>query len=153
MKPYEKLQRYWRETNSEIGTVETSQPQVEALEARYSLRLPKDFKDYLLHSSPKDEMAGLDWPTSWWHFDRLRNIPEEYEHEIGNEIVAHDAAKCIFFADYAIWCSAWAICCVEGENRGKVAVIGGNPDRFVADNFAHFVEMYIEGKGASRKLF
>lgn len=40
-----------------------------------------------------------------------------------------------------IWCWAWAICCSEGPNRGKVAMIGGQPNHFVADSFRDFLAM------------
>jgi hypothetical protein len=161
MKPYEKLQRYWRETDADMGEIETSCPQVEALEKRYGICLPEDFRDYLLHSCPKDEFSNWDDGTSWWSFDRIKNIPEELAHiadfsvggetKITDEVIARDAAKYIFFADYAIWCMAWAICCDGGPDRGRVAVISGQ-DRFVADDFAQFVEMYIEDKGPMKRL-
>jgi hypothetical protein len=47
-----------------------------------------------------------------------------------------------FFADYLIWCWAWAIVCGDDENRGRVVVISGH-DRFVADSFAQFVDLHI----------
>ena len=58
-------------------------------------------------------------------------------------MIAKDAAKYLFFADYAIWCWAWAIACGEDENHGRVVVISGQ-DRFVANSFAQFVDLYIE---------
>jgi len=152
MKPYEKLQRYWRETAAGMETIESSCSQVAALENRYGIRLPEDFRDYLLHSCPKDEFSNCDLDTFWWSFDRIKNIPEEYEHPISDAVIARDAAKYIFFADYAIWCWAWAICCGDDENRGRVALIGGMPDQFVANSFAAFIDIYIEDSGGNRRL-
>ena len=81
--------------------------------------------------------------TTWWHFERIRNITEEYEHKVSNPEIANHQSQYLFFADYAIWCWAWAISCTNDGNRGKVALIGGLPDRFVAGSFSEFVERYI----------
>jgi hypothetical protein len=63
-------------------------------------------------------------------------------------LVARDASKYLFFADYMIWCWAWAIACGDGEHRGRVAVINGVSDRFVADSFGQFVDRYILDKNS-----
>jgi hypothetical protein len=151
LKPYEKLQRYWRETDAEVETIELSQSQVQVLETRYGIFFPEDFKDYLMRSCPKDDFAVDNRVTAWWPWGRIKSIPDERDYwiregsdlEITDESIARDDAKYIVFADYAIWCMAWAICCDEGPNRGKVAVLSGR-DRFVADDFAQFVDLYIQ---------
>ena len=45
----------------------------------------------------------------------------------------------LIFSDYLIWCYAWAICCSDGPNRGKIALIGGLPDAIVAGSFRQFL--------------
>lgn len=142
MKPYQKLKRYWRDAKATISTVELSQEAVDRLEQRYGVRFPDDFRDYLLHSCPKDDL-GYDEMTTWWPLDRLKNLVEEYEHKVTDPTIVKGAAKYIFFADYSIWCWAWAIDCGDDKNRGRVVVISGR-DRFVADSFAQFVDRYIE---------
>ncbi len=120
----------------------TSPIQIQELERRYAVSLPEDFRVYLLTSSPVEESLDNE-NTSWWHFDRIRNIPDEYEHEVSHPRIAVGGSQYLFFADYAIWCWAWAISCTNDEDRGKVAIIGGMPDRFVADSFSEFVEKYL----------
>jgi hypothetical protein len=142
MKPFEKLRRYWLESNSQINTVALSEEAVCGLEAKYDTRLPEDFRDYLLHVCPADDTACDVNLTDWWRFDRMKSIPEEYQSAIGNDVIARDGARYLFFADFAIWCWAWAINCGDDENRGRVAVIG-SPDRYVAGSFAEFVDRYI----------
>jgi hypothetical protein len=56
-------------------------------------------------------------------------------------MIARNAAKYLFFADYLIWSSATA--CGYDENWARIAVISGN-DRFVAGSFAQFVDHYID---------
>ncbi|OAN97510.1 hypothetical protein A8B75_03890 [Sphingomonadales bacterium EhC05] len=120
------------------GACQTS---VENLEKRYSISIPLDFKEYLLKAVPGSGTDLMDNDYfDWWPIDRIKNIPDEYEHEINNPEIAESAPKYLFFADYLIWCWAWAICCDVGPNYGKVVVIDGN-DRFVADSFDAFVDM------------
>jgi hypothetical protein len=140
--PYQKLQRYWLQTGSDVQTTTPGERAVVALEQKYHVRLPEDFRDYLLHSCPSSENNWDSESTCWWPLGRIKNIPEEYKHEISNPAVAGDASKYIFFADYCMWCWAWAIACGDDENRGKIAVIGGS-DNFVADSLAQFVDRYI----------
>src|SRR5215475_7382671 len=140
VKPYEKLGRYWGD--SEISTASRCEQIVDGLERKYGVQLPDGFRDYLIHSSPTNDFAFDQNFTTWWSLDRIRNIVEEYEHPIRNEVIARDAARYLLFADYSIWCWAWAIACGDDENRGRVAVISGD-DRFVADSFSEFVDRYI----------
>jgi len=144
LKPYQKLKRYWDDTGAGIDTIELAAEQVEGLEQRYGIRLPSDFREYLLCSCPDGEVYEEDL-TSWWSLDRIRNIPEEYNHEIVDNAIARDAAKYLFFADYSLWCFAWAIACGEDENRGKILIVSGR-DRFVADSFSQFVDRYVADK-------
>jgi hypothetical protein len=78
------------------------------------VQLPNDFREYLLESCPLDDNWDQE-ATYWWPVDRIRNIPEEYKHEIKNALVARDASTYLFFADYMIWCWARAIECGDDE--------------------------------------
>jgi len=104
--------------------------------------LPDGFKEYLLASCPDEDTADKE-NTTWWAFDRIKNVPEEYEHEVLNAEISAHAGQYLFFADYCIWCWAWAISCTDDSNRGRVAIIGGSPDRFVADTFSEFKQRYL----------
>jgi hypothetical protein len=145
IKPYEKLRKYWVDTDSHIATTMYDESEIAVLEARYCVQLPGDFRDYLLNGCPQ---ADGDWDnalTVWWGLPRIKNIPEEYQSwpAIKNPVVLANAARYLFFADYSIWCWAWAIDCGDDENRGRVAVIGTGNDRFVANSFGEFVDRLI----------
>ncbi|MEI9851687.1 MAG: SMI1/KNR4 family protein [Sphingomonas sp.] len=116
---------------------------VAALERRYGIAIPEDFRDYLLRACPAEDLwdAGSGHDFIWWGLGRIKNIPDEYEQPIRNPEIASEAHRYLFFSDYCIWFWAWAICCSDGPNRGKVAVIGDS-ERFVANSFAQFVETY-----------
>lgn len=47
-KPYEQLRKYWASVESGAETPTRTEAEIAALEARYDVRLPADFRDYLL---------------------------------------------------------------------------------------------------------
>jgi len=106
------------------------------------MTLPKDFRCYLLISCPDAKFLDQE-DTEWWSLDRVKSIPEEHQHQIRRPGVFSCAGQYLFFADHTSWCWAWAIACTDGENRGKVAIIGGGPDRFAADGLPGFVDLYM----------
>ncbi len=114
---------------------------VEKVERDYALRLPGEFRDYLLFASPVEQAWDKEL-VIWWPIERLRPMPAEYQKPVGDPEVAATAASWLFFADFSDWSWAWAINCGEGEQRGQVALIGGEPDRIVADSFSNFVERH-----------
>ena len=81
--------------------------------------------------------------NTWFALDRIKSVTEEYEHTIDDQTIAENAGTYLFFADYSIWIWAWAISCGEGKDRGRIVVFF-SADRVVADNFAQFVDRFIE---------
>lgn len=122
---------------------ESAEAEVAAVERRYGVRLPTDLRSHLLRLGPRESAVWDDELILWWPASRLRNMPDEYPQGSENPVVAREANRYIFFADYSIWCWAWAICCGDGAQRGKVAVIGASGDAFIADSFADFVTRYL----------
>ncbi len=141
MLPHETLQAWWFQTAAGIVTQTTSEREIVALETRYRISLPDDFRAYLQWAVPNttnwDDADG-----NWWPIERISNIPDECEHEVA-EPIATNASKHLFFVDWNIWGWAWAISCGEDETRGKVALINGQTDRYVADSFSEFVDRYV----------
>lgn len=71
------------------------------LEQYYGLKLPEDFKSYLLHAASTVDTRD-DEGRIWWSVARLKNIPDEYENELRNARVASNASSYLFFADWLI---------------------------------------------------
>lgn len=140
MAPHLTLQTWWSKTAAGIETRATPEATILQLEARYGIALPADFRQYLNRGVPTAENWDAE-DGNWWPTERIKNIPDEYEHSVDDPL-AQNAAKHLIFLDYSIWCWAWAISCADDETYGKVAVIGGLPDGYVADSFAEFVERY-----------
>jgi len=136
------LQRWWAKTDAAVVGGSASEDQVRALEQRYNVSLPEDFRAYLRTACPAAECWDAEG-TAWWSLDRIKNIPDEYAHQIKNPDIAPHSSQYLFFADYLVWCWAWAISCTNDDNRGKVMVIDGRDDPFVANSFSEFVECYI----------
>jgi hypothetical protein len=117
------------------------------LERRYGLRLPDDFKAYLGGSAPAADWMNHDG-IIWWAPERIRSLadecPGETPAEQANPEIEAEARSYMVFADFLDWCYAYAICCSDGANRGKVALIGIRPDRFVASSFSRFARLAAE---------
>lgn len=96
------------------------------LERRYAVRLPDDFRFYLLNAAPPD-MCMCDDGYTWWPVGRIRNLPEECHDFTSRETpprIACEADRYLVFADYLLWSYAWAICCSDTADCGRVALIG-----------------------------
>jgi hypothetical protein len=118
--------------------------QVDRLEERCGARMPEDFRAYLLQVAPATDLMD-DQLTLWWGIDHVQNLADELPDLSG---IAHagirdEGGAYLLFADYMIWAWAWAVCCSWGPNRGRVAIIGGSPDGFVAQSFSEFVSRYL----------
>ncbi len=143
MEPVQKRLAKWLGTGV-LGAAELERRElaIRKVEQDNGLALPDDFRLYLLHASPIDQ-AWDDEMVIWWPIERLKNIPDEYEYAVKDPRVASNAKDWLFFADFSLWCWAWAICCGEGEDRGRIALVGGSPDRIVAGSFAEFVDRHL----------
>ena len=140
---YRALSTHWVTNNRAFYSRCETSADVEALEERYSLKLPEDFRAYLLHAAPSATFMD-DIGTQWWAANEIKSISDECPDgtpgQINPEIERENSAYLVF-SDYLIWCCAWAICCSSGPNRGKIALIGGQPDAFVADSFREFLRL------------
>ncbi|KQM76838.1 hypothetical protein ASE70_08760 [Sphingomonas sp. Leaf22] len=133
------LVAWWDRTRSDIPIAGASDEAIEALERRYDIILPPDFRAYLANAVPSCDDIDCEIGT-WWPLGRIRNIPEEYPHPVGGA-VRDQGRRTLFFLDYSFWCCAWAICCEPGDDWGKVLLISGG-DQIVADSFSDFVAAY-----------
>ena len=140
---YQAIAAHWSEADSNYRPMPNARDRVDDLERRYALRLPEDFRNYLIHASPSE----IYWDhigTQWWTITEIKNIPDECpDGPVGgpNPEIEAERDHYLVFADFLIWCYAWAICCSDGPNRGKIALIGGAPDGFVADSFREFMKL------------
>lgn len=148
-RPYQRLHREWDDRG---GTIELDESQIAQIEERYGIRFPEEFREYLLHACPKNDWCMDDNGTDWWTSERIRNVVEECLQPdqlwgpriMSDPIIEALAPKTLFFADYYLWCMAWAIVCEPGEYYGRIVVFNAD-ERFVADSFGDFVDRYMAG--------
>ena len=142
---FKALSSHWALSDPNTYTRHATRAHVEVLEARYSLQLPDDFRAYLTYAAPSVTFMD-DIGTQWWAPSEIKSImdecPKASPDQINSEIEQESEAYLVF-SDYLIWSYAWAICCSNGSNRGKIALIGGLPDTFVADSFREFLRLQL----------
>jgi len=136
---HEMLRNWWRDHEGPTGKA-VSPTAVATLGARYGMTFPDDFRAYLLHAAPAEETFDEEF-TTWWPFERLRSLAEECTDREPIPALREREGQCLVFIDHFVWAWAWAICCTDDENHGKVILLS-DKDRFVADNFTDFVHRY-----------
>ena len=139
-----RLTGFWDPADAEEFAPAKDLRVISRLEERYGVVLPQDFRAYLAEVAPAADYWDRE-DVIWWEPRRIQNVDDEYEHRIKNEMVAEKSSKYLFFGDFMIWSWAWAICCEEGKDHGKVVCIGGlTTDRIVADSFSEFLAKYVD---------
>lgn len=121
--------------------------EVAELERRYRVKLPPDFRAYLLHAAPVEELFD-DHLTAWWPIGRINTVSQvwgEWPEGDRKSPVARETGSWLVFADGMIMAWAWAICCSDGPDRGRVALLSGPDTSVVADEFREFVLLALEG--------
>jgi hypothetical protein len=111
-KPFEKLQRYWND--GEVSTAPLGEQAVDSLARKYGVQLPDEFRDYLIHAGPTNDLAFDQNMTTWWSLDRIKKVVDEYEHPIRNAVIARDAGK---YAQVRIMHSCRAACTESPVDR------------------------------------
>jgi hypothetical protein len=117
---------------------------IERLETLYRVRLPEDFKAFLLEASKPhrwSDTVGMDWyPIE--AIKSLQDLSPDTEATDENQEVRSEAGRYLVFADYLDWCGyGYAICCSDGARRGHVAIVYPSPGRFICRSFTKFVEL------------
>lgn len=133
----------------QVGGFSSSAPRADAphlvaqLENRYGLRLPDDFRFYLIEALGVEEWSdhvGI----GWYPIERIASLSEIPSEELPgpNPEVLAEPDQYLVFADYLDWCGyGYAICCSEGARRGHVAMVHPSPGRFICRTFTTFVQL------------
>lgn len=83
-----------------------------------------------------------DYGVQWWSVGAIKSLADECPGgslERGLGVIMAEGNQYLICADFLLWCYAWAICCSDGANHGRIALIGGGPDGFVANDIRTFV--------------
>ena len=72
------LQTYWQEARGNPARHVQSEIACQDIERRYQIRLPDDFRAYLIEAAPKTDYWDRE-DVIWWSPDRIKNVLAEYE--------------------------------------------------------------------------
>ena len=130
---YQKLVSHWKTLNYNISYGPTNEVEILTIEKEFGIKLPDDFRKYLLNVCPNPHGGEMDDNyASWWSLKRIKS------EGIENPFRGPDY---LIFADHCIWAWAWAICCKEGSDFGRIIWLGEG--QFLANSFSEFVDQYI----------
>jgi hypothetical protein len=135
------LAAYWRSQGVEPAGG-ASLVEIEAFEWARGVRLPPDVRAYFATLNGTRDDAMDQELISFWSLDRVRSAAAELEHQ---EPVSPEASEFFCFADYSIWCHAYAVrLSADGTAPTEVAVVNDGRDLIpVASSFSAFLRAYL----------
>lgn len=118
--------------------------QLEEFERRHHVRVPAEFAGYLSTVDGMNLGESDRHDIRFWPLAEIRSVltelpdadPGQFEHYF-------------IFADYCLWCHAYAIRLSE-ETRNDVVIVGGDSPITVGGSFADFLRHYVR---SPEKLF
>lgn len=137
----------WKDQGLSIAG-RNSEGRLAEFEARYTVCLPPDMRQYLAAVDGMPDIPGSDCDANgfrFWPLDDVRSVPVICA-ETGVPIPpGEDLDKHFVFADYLQWSWAYAID-LSSRNPGRQPVIhvGTLQPKIVARSFSHFVELYMQ---------
>ena len=138
------LKRLWEYNSTPRST--QGEAMIHVLEDLYKVQLPDDFKTYLIEASPA--VASDDKNNFvFWAPEKIASVKDIWGDDFPEKLNHINTNDCLLFADYLDWCGyAYAICCSQGPDRGKVALIGTDniQDHWIANSFYSFISMVVE---------
>lgn len=136
--PFDRLERHWYRGPARDDGGRPKRPtefELAQFEARHSVTLPADFREYLLKLNGVEEDPDL---FRFWPLQELRPV------DVPNFTV-RERNKFFFFADYLIESHYYAIYLGDDPQLQNWVVIPCMPKQpFVATTFTGFIELYLQ---------
>jgi hypothetical protein len=115
------------------------------LESRLHVKLPSDVRAFYSRMDGTDLLDAEHGLITLWPLDRWTRLDQEAAQ------YAKDApAGAIVFADYSLWCWAYAAEFEPGSERTIVHIVGGAGGVPIAETFTEFLELVVTN---SQRLF
>src|SRR5580765_4717058 len=115
------------------------------LEFRFRLKLPADVRAFYSRMDGTDMLDADHGLITLWPLDRWNRLDQEVPKYA--KAVLADA---IVFADYSLWCWAYAAQFEPGSERMTVHIIGGSASGPIAETFTEFLELIVND---SKRLY
>ncbi len=110
-----------------------------AFERGYSVALPHAMRGYFEATNGNGGM-DRDFYT-FWPLEEMKPVREELVDPIHTD--RFDYPDCYLFADYLLWCWAYAIHLTgDAETNGPIYLVGGETPVVVAATFLEFMQKY-----------
>jgi hypothetical protein len=140
---FSSLTKYWQGQGLRIAPPAT-EGEIEAFENKYVIQMDQQFRAYLLTVNGMLQTANDQCDSNlfaFWQLGRIRPVAEECPEL---QTTAEEK-RCFVFADYMIWSWAYAIDFnSSSSNAGRVILVGGLREQFVASSFHEFVHLYVQ---------
>lgn len=108
------------------------------LEFRFDLKLPADVRAFYSRMDGTDMLDADHGLITLWPLDRWNRLDREDPQHAKAGL-----ADAIVFADYSIWCWAYAAQFEPGSERMTVHIIGGGAGVPIAETFTEFLELIV----------
>lgn len=136
---WHRIREKWEQDGLQVPSGVTAQ-QLEAFEERYSVALPASMRTYFQVADGNSDM-GNDYFT-FWPLREVKLVSEELTSPIHTN--RHDYPQCFIFADYLLWCWAYAVRLnSDSQADGPVYLISGKEKTIMAASFLEFMQKYV----------
>jgi len=112
---------------------------LDQFEKRYSVALPSSMREYFQVANGTSDMANDYY--QFWALKDVKLVREELVDSCHTDRL--DYPHCFIFADYLLWCWAYAVeLSADAELGGSVYILDGNKKRIIASSFLDFMQRY-----------
>lgn len=140
-----RLKMHWSSQGINLNPP-ASETALTRFESRYTVSLPNDFCDYLLHVNGMAPEATDNELIRFWSIEEIKPLSEETPQYAAESYLVN-ATGFFVFADYSMWAHAYAIRLSSGPlEPNSIVVIGANKPILIADSFLSFVQSYLAGR-------
>lgn len=136
---WHRIRTTWEQDGLKVPPGVTSD-ELNAFKQRYDVMLPPSMREYFQVTNGNSDM-GSDFFT-FWPLRDVKLVSEELAEPFYTDRLNYP--QCFVFADFLLWCWAYAIYLdKDGNTEGPVYLLGNSEHKVaVAATFLEFMEMY-----------
>jgi len=139
------LKNHWLSHNIEINAG-VSKAALDSFEAKYSVKLPADLRDYFLWVNGMPAGVVDEALIRFWALEEVKPLSEGAP-DYSNPQYIKKPESVFLLADYSLWAHAYAIHLVSAPiESNKVFVIGGEYPIPLFNSFSELVDSYLTDK-------
>ena len=141
----ESLKRHWSSLAVD-NNAGVSKAELDSFEAKHSVVLPEDLRDYFLCVNGMPQDVVDDGMIRFWMLEELQPLPQGAP-AFSDPSYIQNPESLFLFADYSMWAHAYAIRLGSVPlQSNEVVIIGYKSPVTVSQYFSEFVEQYLTDK-------